>query len=175
MIFFSFFSNFYFLENSNLMAGSCFKKLLRLVVCKTSFYLSSNLLMSLRICTQPWYDDRPLSDMILIALIWNFLVCLSKLITKLLLCKNEVLLVSEHEAVTGVRGPSLRMNYDIFVCPTQDLKFGGAKEKKKSHDTYPISAFCCLWQSVTPLIRKGFLWYWGLKNSPIANSSPDFS
>ena len=36
---FSFFSNFSFLENSNLMAGSCFKKLLRLVVCKTSFYL----------------------------------------------------------------------------------------------------------------------------------------
>ena len=39
MIFFSFFSNFSFLEISNLMAGSCFKKLLRLVVCKTSFYL----------------------------------------------------------------------------------------------------------------------------------------
>ena len=38
--FFSFFfSNFSFLENSNLMAGSGFKKFLRLVVCKTSFYL----------------------------------------------------------------------------------------------------------------------------------------
>ena len=39
MIFFIFFSNFSFLENSNLMAGSGFKKFLRLVVCKTSFYL----------------------------------------------------------------------------------------------------------------------------------------
>ena len=38
MIFFIF-SNFSFLEISNLMVSSCFKKLLRLVVCKTSFYL----------------------------------------------------------------------------------------------------------------------------------------
>ena len=38
MIFFIFF-HFSLLENSNLMAGSCFKKHLRLVVCKTSFYL----------------------------------------------------------------------------------------------------------------------------------------
>ena len=41
MIFFIF-SNFSFLENSNIMAGSCFKKLLRLVVYKTSFYLFPN-------------------------------------------------------------------------------------------------------------------------------------
>ena len=33
------FLNLSFLEISNLMAGSCFKKLLRLVVCKTSLYL----------------------------------------------------------------------------------------------------------------------------------------
>ena len=36
---FMIFLNFSFLENSNLVAGSCFKKFLRLVVCKTSFYL----------------------------------------------------------------------------------------------------------------------------------------
>ena len=33
---------------------------------------------------------------------------------------------------------------------------GGAKEKKKSYGVYPISAFCCLWQSVTPLCLKIF-------------------
>ena len=33
---------------------------------------------------------------------------------------------------------------------------------KKLLGFYPILAFCCLWQSVTPVISKGFLWNWGL-------------